>query len=102
MAAQLISCGSGPAELYLMTIQFRALLKQLFGASPETMLPKGVFPLCNNTARDYIVAMMPEGDASGVLPTWQPPSPQVLVAWRAGLVETASKVEEGMIHSTTP
>lgn len=84
----------------LTMLQFRALLKLLFGANPKTDLPKGVFPLCNNTARDHIVAMMPQCDAVGVLKDWRLPTADEEAAWYAGLEEVASQVEEDMIHPT--
>ena len=41
-------------------------------------LPAGVVPLSNNSRRNDIIAMMPEFNAHGLVPTWvEPPEDQV-------------------------
>ena len=45
---------------------------------PLFKLPAGVVPLCNNSRRTEIIAMMPDFNAHGLVPNWaEPPEDQV-------------------------
>ena len=79
-----------PGLNYNFTVlELNAMLQELFKYVPEHpevfRLPKGVVPLCNNSALDRIRAMMPLCDSHGIVPTWQEPADDVvqdfLTAW---------------------
>ena len=40
---------------------------------PFFKLPAGVVPLCNNSRRSEIIAMMPDCNAHGPVPSWKEP-----------------------------
>lgn len=65
-------------------------------------LPANVFPLNNSTARDSILAIMPQCNANGILPDWKPPAPEAMLNWLEDLIEAPAGEEVCMIHPPRP
>src|SRR4051812_14529645 len=88
-------------------LELDGTLKELFkhdSEHPEWFrLPQGVVPLCNNSSRDRICAMMPLCDSHGIVPTWQEPEDEVVQAFFDNLVEVPVCADEqrGLTRDTT-
>ena len=79
-------------------LELDAMILELFKHDPQHpeafMLPRGVVPLCNNSALDRIRAMMPLCDSHGIVPTWQEPADDVVRDFFDGLVEVPVRPDE--------
>ena len=79
-------------------IELDGILKEIFKHDPQHpewfRLPAGVVPLCNNSSRDRICAMMPLCDSHGIAPTWQEPAGDVVQQFFDSLVEVAVNADE--------
>lgn len=85
----------------LTVLEHISLCHQLFRASGKFHLPKSVVPLCINSAKDSILAMMPECNAQGVEALWQKPYVESEMAWLANLTERPTREEKDLIRNTT-
>ena len=85
----------------LTVLQHASLRLQLFRSSGKFDLPEGVVPLCVNSAKDSILAMMPSCNAHGVEGGWQEPSAKDVQAWQASLTERPTRKENDLIRDTT-
>ena len=85
----------------LTVLQHASLRHQLFRASGKFDLPEGVVPLCINSAKDSILAMMPSCNAHGVEGGWQEPSAKDVQAWLASLTERPTRKEVDLVRDTT-
>lgn len=83
-----------------MVMEHYCLVCQLFNKGWDFQLSETIIPLCNNTAKDSILAMMPECDSKTVVATWKVPTKKDVEKWLDELVEKAIRVEDDMIHST--
>ena len=97
----------GPADIMRLrpglnfnftVIELDGILKEIFKHDPQHpewfRLPAGVVPLCNNSSRDRICAMMPLCDSHGIAPTWQEPAGDVVQQFFDSLVEVAVNCDE--------
>ena len=84
----------------LTVLEHNWLICRLFNKGCNHALPETVFPLCNNTARDSILAMMPACNAQGLEATWQQPKDAIVEEWFNNLVETPRRMEDDLIHPT--
>ena len=79
-------------------LELDGTLKELFKHDPNHpewfRLPQGVIPLCNNSQRDRICAMMPECDSHGISPSWMEPADDVVRQFFDGLTEVAVNADE--------
>src|SRR4051812_18477965 len=88
-------------------LELNAMLQELFKYDPQHpevfRLPRGVVPLCNNSALDRIRAMMPLYDSHGIDPSWLEPTDDVVQAFFDGLVEVPIRSDEqkGLTRDTT-
>ena len=84
----------------LTVLEHNWLICRLFNKGCNHTLPEMVIPLCNNTARDSILAMMPACNAQGLEATWQQPEDAIVEEWFNNLVETPRRMEDDLIHPT--
>ena len=102
----------GPADIMRLrpglnfnftTLELRGMVRELFKydpAHPEWFrTPREVVPLCNNAARDRILAMMPMCDSHGLDRSWIPPKPIDVLTFYDNLVEVASNKEDLKLHT---
>ena len=88
-------------------LELNAMLQELFKydpGHPEVFrLPRGVVPLCNNSALSRIRAMMPLCDSHGIDSTWQEPAEEAVQAFFDTLEETPICADEkkGLTCDTT-
>src|SRR4051812_2344241 len=98
-----------PGLNYNFTVlELDGVLKELFKHDSEhpewfRLLP-GVVPLCNNSALNRILTMMPLCDSHGIDATWQEPADDVVQAFFDNLEEVPVDPDEkrGLTRDTTP
>jgi hypothetical protein len=78
----------------LTVLQHISLIHQLFRTFGKFHLLAKVVPLCINSAKDSILAMMPSCNAQGVKGDWQEPSATDVKAWLDNLVEEPTSDED--------
>lgn len=76
------------------------VIRKIFNKGCTHKLPDMVLSLCNNTARDSILAMMSACNAQGILADWVRPEEAIEDKWYADLAETPEREETGLIHPT--
>ena len=64
-------------------------------------LPAGVVPLSNNSCRNDIIAMMPEFNAHGLVPTWAEPSEEQVQEFFDTLEEKYVRDGPWLVQDTT-
>ena len=84
----------------LTVLQHALLFKGLFNKGAPEKLPENVIPLCNNTAKDSILAMMPTCTTQGMESTWEQPNQATVDEWFTKLAETPIRVEDDLVHDT--
>ena len=84
----------------LTVLEHNYVIRKIFNKGCTYEMPDLVFPLCNNTARDSILAMMPACNAQGILADWKRPEEAVEDKWHEDLVETPVREETDLIHPT--
>ena len=84
----------------LTVMEHYCLIRQLFNRGCVFHLSVKVIPLCNNTAKNYILARMPECDTKGVVDKWKVPTKIEIKEWLPALKEEVIIVEDDMVHPT--
>src|SRR3954463_1428263 len=88
-------------------LELTAMLQELFKYDPQHpevfRLPRGVVPLCNNSALDRIRAIMPLCDSHGIDPAWIEHADDVVRAFFDNLIEVPIDADEkrGLTRDTT-
>src|SRR3954467_13026289 len=88
-------------------LELNAMLQELFKHDPQHpevfWLPRGVVPLCNNSALDRIRVIMPLCDSHGIDPAWIEPVDDVMRAFFDNLIEVPVDADEkkGLTRDTT-
>src|SRR3954466_8985863 len=88
-------------------LELNAMLQELFKHDPQHpevfRLPRGVVPLCNNSALDRIRAIMPLCDSHGIDPAWIEPADDVVRVFFDNLIEVPIDADEkrGLTRDTT-
>ena len=84
----------------LTVMEHACLCEQLFRSTGTFHLPDQIVPLHINSAKDSILAMMPECNAQGVEPLWPMPTLENEMDWASNLTEKASRIERDLIKAT--
>src|SRR4051812_22813683 len=88
-------------------MELNSMLQELFKHDPQHpevfWLPRGVVPLCNNSALDRIRAIMPLCDSHGIDPAWIEPADDVVRAFFDNLIEVPVDADwtKGLTRDTT-
>jgi hypothetical protein len=85
----------------LTVLQHRALCEHLFRPSSNFKLPARVVPLCNSSAKDSVITVMPSCDAHGIEVLWQEPPEDAVQGWFDTLVERPVREEKDLFRDTT-
>ena len=79
-------------------MELGAMLREMFKHDPNHpewfQLVQGVVPLCNNSQRDRICAMMPECDSHGISANWIEPDAEIVQQFFDNLSEVAVNPDE--------
>lgn len=85
----------------LTVLRHTTLRHQLFGVTGKFKLSTNMVPLCNHSAKDVTIAMMPACNAHNVEGDWQEPPEYRVRAWFDTLVKRTIIEEKDLIHETT-